>query len=129
MESGVNTVTITINGQAVKAAAGATVLEAALAADIYIPALCYHPDLEPYGGCRLCIVEIEGMRSLPTSCTTIVSEGMVVATESETLASVRRTTLELILSTHPCECLLCERRNAAAPMTSASGRLRLPTAA
>lgn len=115
MEATVNTVTLTINGQAVKAATGTTVLEAALAADIYIPTLCYHPDLEPYGGCRLCIVEIEGMRGLPTSCTTLVSEGMVVSTESETIADVRRTTLELILSNHPCECLVCERRERCGP--------------
>lgn len=115
MESIKNNVTLTINGQSVTAAAGDTVLQAALAAGIYIPTLCYHRDLEPYGGCRLCLVEIEGMRGLPTSCTTMATEGMIVSTESETLAEVRHTTLELVLSTHPCECLVCERRERCGP--------------
>jgi formate dehydrogenase alpha subunit len=110
-----NTVTVTIDGRTVTAAAGTTVLEAALANDIYIPSLCYHPDLLPYGGCRMCIVEIEGMRGLPTSCTTAVAEGMKVTTDSENLAAVRRTTLELILSQHPCECLVCHRRERCGP--------------
>jgi NADH dehydrogenase/NADH:ubiquinone oxidoreductase subunit G len=75
-----------INGQEVEANPGMTVLEAALAAGIYIPTLCYHTDLEPYGGCRLCIVEIEKMRGMPTACTTKAAEGMVVTTNSPALA-------------------------------------------
>ena len=59
-----------------------TVLEAAQAAGIYIPTLCYDPDLEPYGGCRLCVVEIEKVRGLPTACTTPATDGMVVHTET-----------------------------------------------
>ncbi len=110
-----DTINLTINGQPVTAPRGATVLEAALAAGIYIPTLCYHPDLEPYGGCRLCIVEIEGMRGLPTACTTPATEGMAVTTESPAINRVRRASLELILSTHPCDCLECHRRERCGP--------------
>ncbi|MBA7670524.1 NADPH-Fe(3+) oxidoreductase subunit alpha [subsurface metagenome] len=92
-----------------------TVLEAARSADIYIPTLCHFPDLEPYGGCRLCIVEIENMRGLPTACTTPVTEGMVVTTESPAVNETRRMALEFILSTHPCECLECHRRERCGP--------------
>jgi len=92
-----------------------TVLEAAKVAGIYIPTLCYQTDLEPYGGCRLCIVEIEKVRGLPTSCTTPVTDGMVVNTESETINEVRRTALELLLTSHPCDCLECHRRERCGP--------------
>ncbi len=109
------TFTITINSREVTVSRGMTVLEAALAADVYIPTLCYHPDLAPYGGCRLCIVEIEGMRGFPTSCTTPATPGMVVHTDTKALNEVRRTTLELILSTHPCACLTCDRRERCGP--------------
>jgi len=108
-------ITLTINGQEVKASRGMTVLEAARAADIYIPTLCYFPDLESYGGCRLCIVEIEKVRGLPTACTTPATEGMVVTTESPAINEVRRAALELILSTHPCDCLDCHRRKRCRP--------------
>ncbi len=108
-------ITLTINGQEVRATRGMTVLEAARSADIYIPTLCYFPDLENYGGCRLCIVEIEKMRGLPTACTTPVTEGMVVNTESAAINEVRRASLELILSTHPCDCLECHRRERCGP--------------
>ena len=101
---------LTIDGQEVEARPGMTVLEAAKAAGIYIPTLCYDPDLEPYGGCRLCVVEIEKVRGLPASCTFPVSEGMVVHTGTEAVTNVRRTALELLLSSHPNACLLCNRR-------------------
>jgi predicted molibdopterin-dependent oxidoreductase YjgC len=114
-ESDMDNVKLTINGQEVNATRGMTVLEAARSADIYIPTLCYYPDLENYGGCRLCIVEIEKMRGLPTACTTPVTEGMVVNTESEAISEVRRAALELILSTHPCDCLECHRRERCGP--------------
>jgi predicted molibdopterin-dependent oxidoreductase YjgC len=108
-------INLTVNGREITATKGMTVLEAARAAGIYIPTLCYHPDLEPYGGCRLCIVEIEKVRGLPTACTTPVSEGMVVTTESPAITEVRRLALELLLSHHPCECLECHRRERCGP--------------
>jgi predicted molibdopterin-dependent oxidoreductase YjgC len=107
--------TLTINGQEVEATRGMTVLDAARSADIYIPTLCHYPDLEPYGGCRLCIVEIEKVRGLPTACTTPVTNGMVVTTESPAINEVRRTALELLLSNHPCDCLECHRRKRCGP--------------
>jgi formate dehydrogenase (NADP+) beta subunit len=100
---------LTIDGKEVEVEKGATVLEAAQSAGIYIPTLCYHPDLQPYGGCRLCIVEIEKMRGLPTSCTTPADAGMVVKTNTEQLQNLRRSFLELALTEHPNACLTCER--------------------
>jgi len=100
-------ITLTIDGQTVTVPRGATVLTAAQKAGIYIPTLCHHDDLEPYGGCRLCVVEIEGMRGLPTSCTTAVSEGMVVKTESAEIDRVRRNIVELLMADHIGDCLSC----------------------
>jgi NADPH-dependent glutamate synthase beta subunit-like oxidoreductase/formate hydrogenlyase subunit 6/NADH:ubiquinone oxidoreductase subunit I len=102
-----DTITVTIDGKEVKAKRGATVLEAAREAEIYIPALCHHPDLTPFGACRLCIVEIEKMRGFPPACTTPAAEGMVVHTNTPKLQELRRSILELILSEHPYSCLTC----------------------
>jgi formate dehydrogenase alpha subunit len=103
----VDTIKLTINGREVTAKKGATVLEAALGAGIYIPTLCYDPDLKPYGGCRLCVVEIEGMRGLVSSCTTPATDGMVVHTETPKVNQSRRITMELIIANHPGDCLAC----------------------
>ncbi|HUT97256.1 MAG TPA: molybdopterin-dependent oxidoreductase, partial [Dehalococcoidales bacterium] len=108
-------ISLTIDGQEVKAKAGMTVLEAAQSAGIYIPTLCADPDLKPYGGCRLCIVEIEKLRGFPTSCTTPVTEGMVVKTNTDAVNEIRRTVVELLLSDHPSECLICHRRERCGP--------------
>ena len=85
------TLTLTIDDRQVTANEGDTVMEAALAAGIDVPRLCYDPRLEPTPACRLCIVEVEGMHDLPTACTTKVAEGMVVRTETDRLASMRKT--------------------------------------
>ncbi|MGA7277937.1 MAG: 2Fe-2S iron-sulfur cluster-binding protein, partial [Desulfocapsaceae bacterium] len=98
---------LTIDGQKIRAARGTTVLEAANKAGIYIPTLCHDPHLEPYGACRLCIVKIDGLRGLPTSCTTPVEEGMVVTTEDEEITRIRRAIVELAIADHPAECLTC----------------------
>ena len=98
---------LTIDGQEIRAARGTTVLEAASKAGIYIPTLCHDPHLEPYGACRLCIVKIDGLRGLPTSCTTPVEEGMVVTTEDEEITRIRRGIVELAIADHPAECLTC----------------------
>ena len=102
-------INLQIDNKAIKAKPGETVLEAALRNGIYIPSLCYDPDLEPYGGCRLCIVQIDGMRGMPTACTTLVSEGMVVRTSTPEVNKVRLNTLELILADHPVDCLTCAK--------------------
>jgi len=108
-ENGKGSIRLTINGKEVEVTKGATVLEAALSADIYIPTLCYDPDLEPYGGCRLCVVEIEGMKGLVSSCTTPATDGMVVHTETAEVNQSRRITMELITVNHQGDCLACAK--------------------
>ncbi len=100
---------LTIDGQAVAAKEGATVLEAARQAGINIPTLCYHPSLTPYGACRLCIVEIENLRGFPTACTTPITKDMVVRTDTPQLRELRRNIFELILAEHPQKCLTCPK--------------------
>jgi len=111
-----DTITLTINDQEVKAERGRTVLETALEAGIYIPTLCYHPSLPPYGSCRLCIVEIEGMRGLPTACTTPATDGMKVQTNTPQIQQLRRNILELVLTEHPHACFTCDRRERCGPL-------------
>ncbi len=108
-------INVTINDQQVEASEGMTVLEVARKGDIYIPTLCYHTSLAPYGGCRLCVVEIEKMRGFPTACTTPATDGMVVKTDTPQLQEFRRGVLELILSEHPHPCLICDRRKRCGP--------------
>lgn len=110
-----STITLTIDGQKVRARRGTTVLEAAQENGIYIPTLCAHPNLPPFGACRLCIVEIEGMRGYPTSCTTPATDGMTVWTNTEQVTGLRRSILELMLAEHPHECLVCHRRQRCSP--------------
>jgi len=98
---------LNIDGQEVAVTPGTSVLDAARKAGIYIPTLCDDPYLEPYGACRLCIVKIDGIRGLPTSCTTPCEPGMVVVTEDEEIARVRRGIIELALADHPAECYTC----------------------
>lgn len=105
----VETITLTIDGVKIETQRGRTVLEAINEAGIYLPTLCYDPDLEPYGGCRLCIVEVDGMRGLPTACTLLAEEGMIIRTESSHINAVRRDTLELILADHAGDCLMCRK--------------------
>jgi len=105
----VDTVRLSIDGCEVEAKKGVTVLEAALGAGIYIPTLCYDPDLKPYGACRLCVVEIEGMRGLVSSCTTPATDGMVVHTETPRVNQARRITMELIIANHHGDCLTCAK--------------------
>lgn len=102
-------VKITINDKVVEVPAGISVMDAAEQAGIYIPRLCYEKDLSPYGACRLCVVEIQGMRNLPASCVTPVSSGMVVQTHSDRVMKARRTILELMLANHPLDCFTCEK--------------------
>ena len=100
-----------INGNHIEAQEGDSVLEAALASGIYIPHLCKHPDLEAVGGCRLCSVEIEGAQEAVPSCMTMVSEGMVVRTDSEKANATRKAAMELILASHPADCTGCPKEH------------------
>ncbi len=96
-------ITLQIDGKEVKADEGMTVLEAAESVGIYIPTLCHHPKLEPYGGCRICTVEIElnGWKRLVASCLYPVQEGLMVRTRSEEIDRLRRIILELLLAHAP----------------------------
>lgn len=89
---------------------GSTILRAAELNGIYIPSLCSHKDLSPFGGCRLCMVEVEGLRGYPLACSTLAAEGQKVLTETAALKDMRREILELILSEHPSSCLLCSEK-------------------
>ena len=102
---------LTIDNQAVTAREGETVLECALRHGISIPHLCTHPNLPPFGACRMCLVEIDGLRGYPASCSTPAAEGMVVRTSTEALRELRRKILELILLEHPSACLICEKKD------------------
>ena len=108
---GLSTVELTIDGKRLTAQAGETVLDCALRHHIDIPHLCAHENLPPFGACRMCVVEIEGMRGFPTSCTTPVAEGMVVQTNTEALRKLRRNILAMIMLEHPSACLVCGKRD------------------
>lgn len=108
------TITLTIDGKVVQVEHGQTILQAAKDNGIDIPTLCAHEDLPPFGGCRMCVVEVDGMRGYPTSCTTPAEEGMVVRTETSDLKNLRLETLSFLLSEHPLSCLICpENENCA----------------
>lgn len=100
---------LTINGKRAEAPEGATIMEAAKSAGIKIPSLCQYKDIHKYGSCRICVVEVEGMKNLQASCITKVREGMVVRTNSPKVRSARKVLYELLLSDHPKDCLNCGR--------------------
>jgi len=100
-------VTLQIDGMSVTVPAGTSVMRAAFDAGVRVPKLCATDHLEAFGSCRLCLVEIEGRRGFPASCTTPVEAGMRVTTQSDKLAKLRRNTMELYISDHPLDCLTC----------------------
>ncbi len=97
-----------INGIEIAFERGKTVLEVCKGAGIFVPTLCHDDRLEPYGGCRLCLIEIKGVRKLLPACTTPADEGMEITTENERLTKIRKEVLALLLSNHPNECMTCE---------------------
>ncbi|HKR15824.1 formate dehydrogenase subunit alpha [Rhizorhapis sp.] len=100
-------VTLTIDGQSVTVPAGSTVMRAAAEIGTSIPKLCATDNLKQFGSCRLCLVEVDGMRGTPASCTTPVAEGMVVHTQTPQLQKLRKGVMELYISDHPLDCLTC----------------------
>ena len=102
-------VTLTIDGRQVTVPAGTSVLEAATQAGVKIPTLCYLEGLNEIGSCRLCVVEIEGAKTLAASCVTPAAQGMVVHSNTRQVREARRAVLELIISNHPFDCLTCVR--------------------
>ena len=101
------TVTLTVDGMPVSVPAGTSVMRAAAAAGIPVPRLCATDSLKAFGSCRLCLVEIEGRRGMPASCTEPVRDGMKVRTQTDALAKIRRGVMELYISDHPLDCLTC----------------------
>jgi formate dehydrogenase major subunit len=100
-------VTLEVDGETVSVPAGTTVMRASVEAGSKVPKLCATDSLEPFGSCRLCLVEIEGRKGYPASCTTLVEPGMKVRTQTEKLQQIRRGVMELYISDHPLDCLTC----------------------
>jgi formate dehydrogenase major subunit len=100
-------VTLTIDDREISVPEGTSIMRASIMAGINVPKLCATDSLEPFGSCRLCVVEIEGRRGYPASCTTPVAEGIKVHTQTAKLADIRRGTMELYISDHPLDCLTC----------------------
>ncbi|MDO5529902.1 MAG: formate dehydrogenase subunit alpha [Paracoccus sp. (in: a-proteobacteria)] len=117
-------VTLTIDGTAITVPGGSSVMRAAALAGIDIPKLCASDNLEAFGSCRLCLVEIEGRRGTPASCTTPVVEGMVVRTQTQKVQKLRRGVMELYVSDHPLDCLTCAA-NGDCELQDAAGQVGL----
>ena len=100
-------VTLEIDGKEITVPAGTSVMRAAMELGVQVPKLCATDSLDPFGSCRLCLVEIEGRRGTPASCTTPVEPGLKVSTQSPKLARLRRGVMELYISDHPLDCLTC----------------------
>ncbi|HQI69460.1 MAG TPA: 2Fe-2S iron-sulfur cluster-binding protein, partial [Bacteroidales bacterium] len=102
-------INLTINNIPVSVPKGNTILDAAHKINMHIPTLCYHPDLKVAGNCRVCVVEVAGSRELVTACSTAVTEGMTVSTNSYRVRTARKTIVELLLSEHNADCTKCYR--------------------
>ncbi len=101
-------VTLTVDGKKVTAPAGTLLIEACKTAGIEVPSFCYYPNLSLQGACRMCLVKIEKMPKLQTACTTVVSEGMIVTSDSDEIKQARKGMLELLLGNHPLDCPVCD---------------------
>ena len=101
-------VTLTVDGKKITAAAGSLLIEACKSAGIEVPSFCYYPGLSLQGACRMCVVKIEKMPKLQTACTTGVSEGMIVFTDSDEVRQARKAMVELLLGNHPLDCPVCD---------------------
>ncbi len=102
---------LTINDKPVSVREGSTILEAAKDNGFDIPTLCYVSDCPPVGACRVCVVEVEGSRTLVGACHTPVTEGIIVRTHSAKVLQARRVMVELMLASHPDSCLICDKAN------------------
>ncbi|MDB6177961.1 formate dehydrogenase subunit alpha [Paracoccus sp. Z330] len=117
-------VTLTVDGFPVTVPEGTSVMRAAAEAGIMVPKLCASDNLEAFGSCRLCVVEIEGRRGTPASCTTPVQEGMVVHTQTSKIKRLRKGVMELYISDHPLDCLTCAA-NGDCELQDAAGQVGL----
>jgi NADH-quinone oxidoreductase subunit G len=101
-------VTLTVDGKKVTAPAGTLLIEACKTAGIEVPSFCYYPNLSLQGACRMCLVKIEKMPKLQTACTTVISEGMTVTSDSDEIKQARKSMLEMLLGNHPLDCPVCD---------------------
>jgi NADH-quinone oxidoreductase subunit G len=101
-------VNLTVDGKKITAPAGSLLIEACKSAGIEVPSFCYYPGLSLQGACRMCVVKIEKMPKLQTACTTTVTEGMIVATDSDEVRQARKAMVELLLGNHPLDCPVCD---------------------
>jgi NADH-quinone oxidoreductase subunit G len=101
-------VTLTVDGKKVTAPAGSLLIEACKSTGIEVPSFCYYPGLSLQGACRMCVVKIEKMPKLQTACTTVVTEAMIVATDSDEVRQARKAMVELLLGNHPLDCPVCD---------------------
>jgi NADH-quinone oxidoreductase subunit G len=101
-------VTLTVDGKKVTAPAGTLLIEACKRVGIEVPSFCYYPNLSLQGACRMCLVKIEKMPKLQTACTTVISEGMIVTSDSEEIKQARKSMVELLLGNHPLDCPVCD---------------------
>jgi NADH-quinone oxidoreductase subunit G len=101
-------VTLTVDGKKVTAPAGTLLIEACKTVGIEVPSFCYYPNLSLQGACRMCLVKIEKMPKLQTACTTVISEGMIVTSDSEEIKQARKSMVELLLGNHPLDCPVCD---------------------
>ncbi len=104
-------VKLTIDGRPVEVPAGTSVMRAAALSGGQIPKLCATDNVKAFGSCRMCLVEVDGIRGTPASCTTLVAEGMVIHTQTPRLEKLRRGVMELYISDHPLDCLTCSANN------------------
>ena len=101
-------VTLTVDGKKVTAPAGTLLIEACKTVGIEVPSFCYYPNLSLQGACRMCLVKIEKMPKLQTACTTVISEGMIVTSDSEEIKQARKSMVEMLLGNHPLDCPVCD---------------------
>jgi NADH-quinone oxidoreductase subunit G len=101
-------VTLTVDGKKITAPPGTLLIEACKSAGIEVPSFCYYPNLSLQGACRMCVVKIEKMPKLQTACTTVITEGMIVATDSDEVRQARKAMVELLLGNHPLDCPVCD---------------------
>lgn len=104
-------IVITMNDSPMSGRDGMTILEVAQENNIDIPTLCHSPELTPIGACRICVVEVEGSKTLVGSCHTPITQGMIIYTHSPKVLQARKAIIELLLSSHPDNCLVCDKAN------------------
>lgn len=108
-------ITISIDGVEIQTQPGKMVLEAAIEAGVYVPYLCYHSGMKPFGACRMCVVSVEGGRGFPAACTLPVADGMTVWSETPDVTELRKSVMEMLIAEHPNGCLTCHRVDICGP--------------